>query len=136
EPVEQDRAPAVLAHHDELAGPAPGEPPGDRRSDLGHEDGDRFGGRGPPGYRELSDQGEGLQEADGAGSVASSRLPWRVELHHRAGRYEVIPKLVKLISFRRLTRIRGHTRDTSAVPHKCLSGHSCGTVWQSVAAPG
>src|SRR4029453_2047090 len=58
EQVEQDRAPPVLVHHDELARSSAGESPGGRRIDRCDEDRDRAGGRGPTGYEGLSDQGQ------------------------------------------------------------------------------
>ena len=43
--VEQDRAPAVLPHHPELARPAADQPPGRGRTDRRHHDQDRSEGR-------------------------------------------------------------------------------------------
>ena len=44
EQVEQNRAPAVLLHHAELARPAAGEPRGDRQPDWQYDDADRADG--------------------------------------------------------------------------------------------
>src|SRR5512135_3211299 len=64
EQVEQDRAPDVLPHHRELAGPPAGEPGGGGEPDRAHDDEDRLGDPVGIGRGELPDgsgsQGNGI----------------------------------------------------------------------------
>ena len=54
--MEQDRAPLILAHHDELARPPAGQLSGNRQSDWGHDHGVGVTSAGGPGHGGLSDR--------------------------------------------------------------------------------
>ena len=103
EQVEQDRAPAVLAHHDELARPAAGKRSGDRRVDRRHEDGDGPGGRGPVGHAELSHEAPSDERAVGASPAGAARVLRRVELHYQTEDDRMEAQVVALISFQALS---------------------------------
>ena len=83
--VEQDRAPAVLRDHHELAGPAADLPRGHHRDhQRGHHQ-NRPEGHRRPGHRNLpqghQDSGQGHEGIRGPAPPAPP-VPWQLELHH------------------------------------------------------
>ena len=82
EQVEQDRAPDVLPHHGELAGPPAGEPGGGGEPDRSHDDEDRVGDPIGVGRGQLPDGSRGQRRADGGPVHQAGQVPRRVELHH------------------------------------------------------
>src|SRR5512143_1258165 len=81
EQVEQDRAPDVLPHHRELAGPPAGEPGGGGEPDRAHDDEDRLGDPVGIGRGELPDGSGSQRRADGRLIDQARQVPRRVELH-------------------------------------------------------
>src|SRR5512135_132601 len=79
--VEQDRAPDVLPHHRELAGPPAGEPGGGGEPDRAHDDEDRLGDPVGIGRGELPDGSGSQRRADGRLIDQARQVPRRVELH-------------------------------------------------------
>lgn len=84
EQVEQDRAPAVLPDHQQLARAAAGESPGDRQPDRRYQD--EVGDGSPCGtrYEHLPDEKESHRRGTGSSPYQSRRVPRRVELYHLA----------------------------------------------------
>ena len=83
--VEQDRAPAVFPHHDELARQAPDQPPGRGEQHRRHAHPHRAARDSRAGHRKLP--GGELDQPRTAGRAADppARAPRHLELHHRAG---------------------------------------------------
>src|SRR5512142_2155681 len=79
--VERDRAPDVLPHHRELAGPPAGEPGGGGEPDRAHDDEDRLGDAVGIGRGELPDGSGSQRRADGRLIDQARQVPRRVELH-------------------------------------------------------
>jgi hypothetical protein len=72
--VEQDRAPAVQPHLDQLAGSAAGVPPGDRGADRGNHDALGPQGSRCAGQRRLPAGRQGLRPGVGGGAAQVARL--------------------------------------------------------------
>ena len=82
--VEQDRASAVQLHHPELARPAAGQPPSDRQPDRQHHDADGSDREGGPGHQPLRHRDQSQRRGTRGTAIATSRVPWRLELHDLA----------------------------------------------------
>src|SRR5512135_985807 len=110
EQVEQDRAPDVLPHHRELAGPPAGEPGGGGEPDRAHDDEDRLGDPVGIGRGELPDGSGSQRRADGRLIDQARQVPRRVELHDS-------PKTVKWTVYCGETPYyRGSRRDCDSQP--------------------
>src|SRR5450432_1354017 len=105
EQMEQDRAPPVLVHHQELAWQAARHPSGHREFDRRHHDDD--GPRRTKSYRRshLSQGPSRFEQATRTREPRATRLPRRVELHHppdhgmtRSDCFGTVPKYADLIN--------------------------------------
>ena len=79
--VEQGGAPAVLPHHDELAGTAADQPPGHRADHRRHHHPHRAAGPRRTGHPRLRHRDQGQRPADGRPATDPPRLARRLELH-------------------------------------------------------
>ncbi len=80
EQMEQDRAPLVLVHHDELEGHAAGQLPRHHRSDRGDHHEDRPDGEMRTRQRALTERSCRLPRADGQPQHYARCVPRRLEL--------------------------------------------------------
>ena len=82
--LEQDRAPAILSHHPELAGSSADRSPRRRRTDRRHDDRHRTEGRMRARSADLRKRRQSRRRRDGRSQPESRRLSPRVELLHQA----------------------------------------------------
>ncbi len=87
--VEQDRAPAVLPDHPQLARTAAAHPPDHRRADQQHHHDHRANRLLRPGHRRLPDRHQVHQEAGRRPADHLPRLPRRMELLRQTLRHAV-----------------------------------------------
>src|SRR6266700_2281293 len=98
--VEQDRAPAVLPHHAELARQAARKSPCRGRVDRCNDDQNRFESRKRARYAQLPEGHPGQQRRDERPRHHRRSVPSRMELHHQA---EAAVKIAEVIVRRRLS---------------------------------
>src|SRR5208282_2318804 len=82
--MEQDRAPAVLPHHPDLARQAPDQPRNRGRTDCLDHDPDRSDGALRTGYTELPEGHQGQRRRDENPQYQGQPIPSGVELYHIA----------------------------------------------------
>src|ERR1700675_711721 len=79
--MEQDRAPAVLIHHPELARQTAGQLSRHRRSDRGDDHANWVKGLVRTRRQKLSQGHRRLGRGNGQPQYQARRFPWRMELH-------------------------------------------------------
>ena len=81
--MEQDRAPAVLVHHPELARQAAGQLPDDRATDRRNHNPHRIERQKRDRQRHLSRRRQGERRRHGQHQYHATQIPRRMELHHQ-----------------------------------------------------
>ena len=87
--MEQDRAPAVLPDHPELARTTTDQPPSHRRPDRQHQNSNRPERARRPGHRPIPDRHQLQRQRHRRPTPGPTRLPRRLELHPAASRHAI-----------------------------------------------